>query len=488
MAKLKWDKGEGAIDIDDPHESYQPKINMTGKNNYFFLITHGGSITPNQSHWEIKNKDLDFIQMFQSYGKLRYPRVEELNAEIKDVIYSQKLMYELTLHASDTYTPNASQKFSLPPLFWTTSDADVGTTHKDLIGLYHFIYDQADKSCTINQKVLDWNQLKQLGTITYSVIFRQIDLYLKSHPEYITIPKSNSGLGIFSCRCFDSSLHQEYPSIDTGKTHFNTSQIASYLAYNHSNPIKQGYAFSLVSLNIPKRILGNQDTWTGALANVKHQGCALNVLSYYDLLERHYAREMAVCLDMKGTSIFKIVDFINNYFLQLRPPVHHNYLIMRFDKPMALNYLTEHFLTANTAVNNTCTIFKMYANNTHKDGFSELGHTIALMKLGSNVFLTDPQSMTFINLVTDHAKFVEYLAPWNFFDLIFVYLPITADRRFYGESLLPTGQVRDRPENVTFGGKARRRRKTKCRKKRKTKRKTNKRKSKRKTNKRKRKT
>lgn len=47
-----------------------------------------------------------------------------------------------------------------------------------------------------------------------------------------------------------------------------------------------------------------------ALAEMKHQGCGLNVLSFFGIIEENEAREKVVCLNLKGTSIFKIVDYI----------------------------------------------------------------------------------------------------------------------------------------------------------------------------------
>ena len=450
-------KDSGIINIDDNVQDLFES--MYNKNNYFFFIIHGQSITPNQSNWQYIEKSIDFVQMFESHGKLRHPYVKELDANIQEIIINKTLMYDLTqTEIVETYKPNASNAFSLPPLAWVTNPlVDINTNYVELIGFYHFIYDHTNKSCTLNKKILNWHQLTQMGTITYSILFKQINLYLKKHPEYNTIPKSNSGLGIFSCRGINPVFAKAYSNNNSNtKTHFNTTDaISPHIPYNNINTVKSGYGFSLVSLNIPKRIINNQDTWIGALLDIKHQGCALNVLSYYDLLKTHYAREMTTCLDIKGTSIFKIVDFINNYFMQLQPPKPHTYLIMRFTKAMAINYLTEHFLYENTAVNNTCTIFKMYEKDAYKRGFSEIGHTIALMKIGSNVFLTDPQTMTFINIITNRAEFIKYLNPWNFFDLILVYLPITLNRRFYNDPLLTTGQIRYRPPNITFGGNQR---------------------------------
>jgi hypothetical protein len=126
-----------------------------------------------------------------------------------------------------------------------------------------------------------------------------------------------------------------------------------------------------------------------ALATITHQGCALNVLSYYNIIHENIARGQVVCLTPKGTSIFTIVDYIKAYLLFDKGISSIGYCIKRFDITTGFSLLL-HFL--NYVPENYVIIFKIYSEyyipGTYD--YSHIGHAISLIKYKSFSIVTFP--------------------------------------------------------------------------------------------------
>ena len=158
--------------------------------------------------------------------------------------------------------------------------------------------------------------------------------------------------------------------------------------------------------------------WSG-LAGIKQQGCGLNVLSLYGLIEENKAREMVVCLDMKGTSIYKIVDYINNYADRIGS-INVGYMICRLPFLYGINWLY-FFIQQQHSIKGGY-IFKMYKDfyqkNTNK--FSQIGHTVSFFKdTSGNIFFVDPQQSINI-LLGDYGININNLSSNTFLRDFFV--------------------------------------------------------------------
>jgi len=431
------------MDMDDNED-------MDAYINFFFLMAHGTALTPNVTLRKIQEKKVSEIKMFEYHGNLRFPVVRELdNAQIGDIVKDPTLMYRLTQNPIESFQPRRSD-FHLPPVIWTTDENDDAVL-KNLFGFYHFILDEKNQTCILQQKIFDWPALHAMGTITWSSMFVWISNYLKSNPVY----KDNlNELGIFSCRFIDPQTYAEYPGFDLSVPTYHSMDFPPYKEYTAADQTR-GYGVSVFASHVPESILQSFDPRKAAIDNIRHQGCALNVLSFFHILQRPYAREAVACLSIKGTSIFKIVEILNHVITSSFPDMRKTFLVMRFPRDVALEIIHQYF--QHVSALNSFIIVKMYTENTYeKNGvrfFSELGHTIAFMKIDRGLFLIDPQSPVYLKVGT--AEYQRYISAYNWFDIIFEYGP---SANYTSDGFLQQGTIRTKPHDLTFGGNKKRKR------------------------------
>ena len=130
-------------------------------------------------------------------------------------------------------------------------------------------------------------------------------------------------IGFFTCKIMIDRYIKEYSELPFD-IHEETVQPANIINFEEvGEPIQ----CSILRIFVTDSWIFKED-WQ-ALAGLKHQGCALNVLSFYDLMSQPKARQRAVCLTLKGTSIFRIIDYINNYLKKFyETPI--NFFVCRF--------------------------------------------------------------------------------------------------------------------------------------------------------------
>jgi len=199
-----------------------------------------------------------------------------------------------------------------------------------------------------------------------------------------------------------------------------------------------------------------------ALAKIKHQGCALNVLSFFGIIKENEAMEKVVCLNIKGTSIFKIVDYINEHSITKR----NGFVIIRRTFDDALNLFIQNFMNMYKHTN-YAVLFKMYIEREHNGKFSHIGHTVAIMNHNDKFYLIDPQADISINLVKDQPFSQqikkEYQSKgintnWKYIDIIFTVdskvnfdqaRPVLGFNAFMNQEKL---NIIVRTPDITYGG------------------------------------
>jgi hypothetical protein len=357
----------------------------------------------------------------------------------------------------------------LPPLIFGVDTNDHPEV-KRFSGLYRFslIKTNYENCKVINQEqILNFDQLLQLGRITYSFIFQTVlqDCNNKG------IKPNNVMLGIYSCQ---SQASQYVPQYNQGNIYNFIPKIVdtSLLTAPILNNINEFANNAWCSLSIFD--IKELKTWD-ALAGIKRQGCGLNVLSYYDIIPQTEAREQTTCLSIKGTSIFKIIDYIN------RENVYNNkYFVLRSyiqdGLELIINFMNQYKMTNNYAI-----IFKVYQENNYKDAFtfSEMGHTVSLAYINGMIKYIDPQgeepkglNPQGEDLYTLNGKTKEeqlkklyndfFKNRYKYIDIIFTYRNNASDFD-RGRPLLNKEQVmnliksnkyffRPRPTNITYGG------------------------------------
>jgi len=92
-----------------------------------------------------------------------------------------------------------------------------------------------------------------------------------------------------------------------------------------------------------------------------NQGCALNILNYYGIMDSNTMRETMVCLPMQGTSIFKIMDYVDDYVkLNTQPVKNLRYGVFRAEIGHGFRILHRYW---DIVPPGNFTVFKVYKDN-----------------------------------------------------------------------------------------------------------------------------
>jgi hypothetical protein len=143
------------------------------------------------------------------------------------------------------------------------------------------------------------------------------------------------------------------------------------------------------------------------------------VLSYYNIINKTIAREQTVCLPSKGTSIFQIVDYLNNYYIKNNIS-ENNYIIIRSKLYFGLNSIYN-FIN-NYSSTNYAIIFKMYRDlyNPNTNKYSQIGHTVSISFFNKEIYYVDPQN-NILTKITDKSTLFEYLFKYGFTYIDIIY-------------------------------------------------------------------
>ena len=400
-----------------------------------------------------------------------------------------------------SYKPPYKNNIYIRPLIFRLDQAEVSS----YIGLY-YLYLKKNNNTGVHtiagyQRILTEEQIVNNPTdmslyerngnfFTFNYIVKKVSEFFRQK----NIPLRNITLGLYNCSSRIQSYETEYAvksnapylvsEIPMAPTFQSLQQIIDMSAGDTSQ-----FKYSILNLQVDSTILN--PSWS-ALAKLKTQGCALNVLSYYGIIPQTLAREQTVCLSVKGTSIFRIVDYINNYFVENLPFNKFieyqsiSYFITRFTIEDGF-HLLKNFLLTGLSMGPFTIIFKVYQTNENpqkKAELSEIGHTVSILSINKVLYYIDPQSINIELSIANNSslfngnydEFFNYirtnvLADFNFIDLIF----FIGNHNFFTKNNLITNTnedlfniigpaIRERPINVTYGGKKPRGRKTRGRK------------------------
>jgi hypothetical protein len=399
---------------------------------FFLWISHGNNISSSSNFYPVETK-------FQSVILYSKPFQEITTSELKELLEEPCKLLVGSCPRIPIENEQGRHVF-LPPLVFTLNP-DI----QNSIGLYYITFNKYDKpiegepiegkgikyfsriECKSEIEILynHENLVNKYGGdnfITYSQIFKLI----KDECSKKNLNPKDVLLGIFSCQ----TNIEEYSKKYTKKI---TDLIPRQIDTTYLTPatIFTGNQYPANSFVSPTIIpfIELPSNWN-ALAKIKHQGCGINILSYFGIIEENYARETAVCLSIKGTSIFKIVDYIN-YYLKKIGVNQLGYFVARYSFNETLDILLN-FVLNYKENDKYAIIFKMYNDDILPTGKkSHIGHTVAIFKYGQNIYYTDPQTslvkeidMNFFkddNQIKSLYGFTNgnYNVNWKYIDIIF---------------------------------------------------------------------
>jgi len=438
--------------------------------NFFLWVSHGSNVSSENNFYPIQTKFKSIIlysKPFQTiYGT--------------DLVETTSNPCRLIL-GTCPYIPvnyGYGNHVFLPPLIFENIEAETDQVVRGFTGLYHYVLDVdpnqinptnipfgAPLNCVVisSEKIYDHGAfLRMYGTrrITYSQIFKLVTD--TSSARNLNI--EDVLLGIYSCQTVMNAYSGEY-----------TPQISNLIPKRiDTNLIQAARIFT--SMNYPRNSLVSMtviniyrltNNWN-ALAGITHQGCALNVFSYFGIIPDISAREQTVCLSLKGTSIFKIIDFINIFIIETtnNPPL--GYFVVRLDFEGAISDIVEFMVSYSE--DNYFIIFKMYTEeyqaNTQNKKYSHIGHTVAMFKHDKSYYYVDPQASIIQELTGDITQTISTIRglPGNndkkFIDLIFTVREEFPENRpkldssvFVIKSNSRGLNILERTPDINFGGR-----------------------------------
>ena len=410
----------------------------------FLYVSHGINISAKNNYYPIET-NFNSIVLHSSPLQPAYPK------DFKELIDNPcKLIL-----GSCPYIPiedNNSRRVFLPPLIFGNIEND-DETIKLYTGLYYFqLVIDSDSKCKVKQtlKILNHTELiKEFGHIeekkyiTYSQIFKLVTDKVntfKLKPEDIL-------LSIFSCQSVDSKY--KFTINDLMPKRIN--EVSPALIFNSKNYPKEKTFVSLTIIGLNQLKQGWND--------IKHQGCGLNVLSYFGIIDEADAIGKIACLSIKGTSIFRIVDYINDYFINKQNIKRRGYLVYRYEFGSALKIIKS--FMENTKMDDYAIIFKMYNENEHNGNTS---HTVAIFKQKNKFYYSDPQvgllqEFSISEQLNQNTIKTFYKLPadqkwkFNFIDIIFTVSDTPfKEGRMYDLTENFIKKILERTPDITYGG------------------------------------
>jgi hypothetical protein len=450
-------------------------INLLPEVDLFLWVLHGTNVSSNHNFYPVETK-------FEALTFYSRP-FEPINTDFLMSVSIEGITTCSLITGSCPIIPILDKKKRkkyafLPPLLFQVNAIDAirplqpiftgngwrdggGTRFSSVFGLYHIKLSKLDKDkCIIKQNnhVLNFDQLLlRFGdsvSQSYSTLFKIVYDYCAT----IGLNPETCILGLYSCQSFASQYEEDYNRADIRgliPKHIDNELVPAPI-FNHM-PVTEGTEFKPYILSLP--IVKPIDTNWSALAKMKYQGCALNVLSYYGILQQARAREEVTCLTIKGTSIFRVMDYIYNFFSQepyksSYPWLTENsYIIVRYPVSVGFQQMFNYITSQGKFLVNQFFIFKLYRDLNYGEKLSQIGHTVSIAVYEQNIYYIDPQSG--IGIQIEQSFDINSLYPgteFKYVDILFIWA-LSSQVSFPAIIYAAAEIINVRNPDITYGGK-----------------------------------
>ena len=358
--------------------------------NFFLCVCHGANVSDDSAYYYIP-----FETKFNYLVMYSHPTLNESYETFENLFKNPCSLITGSCPFLPITKPNGKKEVYLPPLLFTTESKNDTPELIAAIGIYHLQIKKNDfQDCEIVAKDYIHNidsLIGKFGTrfFTYSSMFRLVESYCKTR----NLPLDEISLGILSCQSHIKKYLDKNKIKNDITTFVPKLLIDNRPNYRLKSSISSTEKFNLFAYPYAGDVENKE--WN-ALGTIMTQGCAINVLSFYDILPENEARQRVSCLPITGTSIFKILDYLYNEFdKKFYMSGIDSFMIVRYDLRSGIKML----LTMIELFNENVVMFiKLYDNKMQNQTttYSHTGHTISVyFELNKNIivkmFLIDPQ-------------------------------------------------------------------------------------------------
>jgi hypothetical protein len=427
-------------------------VELPYERDYFLWISHGETITENYYRFETVTR-IPKLLFYTTHGRFLAANISNLNSYLQcdaKLAYTNLLRYVPPFEVTNDYYLGVRENIvgkiindtyysiALPPLLYNVAPYNAEYYGMiNVMGLYHFRINDDEKEMKLIEKVMDWRDIDREITVdtnkrtylTYSKIESFIKNYVNKYNErYDAIILSNKmnndhkinidicSLGIFTCRSFSDKYTTEKTSNESSPVDvYKFKNQMDFTRPERFNEISMNddVCLEIVGFNIDENTLkGKMINWKGPLAEIQYQGCAFNILNFYNILDDELSRSLAVCLPATGTSIFSFIDYLNYEIIKTHKR-SLKYLVLRFTIDGLWDFLNE-CISSGILLSNTWFPIKLYRENLAENNKKSLvGHFVSLWFNinDKKVYLIDPQAQIFI---TEKNDIQEYMQKFGF--------------------------------------------------------------------------
>ena len=292
----------------------------------------------------------------------------------------------------------------------------------------------------LSQKIIDWDGIKNLYNFNFFAYAQIFDTVKKICRRELTVTDPTAVaalgqipvgidpkdivLGIFSCqlRNRDTETFTAYqverrlpmsllPTLRDVAKSTNIYDMTNGPNSFNKIPNVEGMYITPTIIPMPNGAPLIQDWYP--ILNMRLQGCALNVLSLFRLIEKKYATEQVTCLSNTATSIFTVISYMERYLSDQQNSPNYNpgyniyenqaigYFAYRILIERAIPKLFNIMTTFNIPNQSPSRVvpfaifFKMYKNiyiDSARTKVDHSGHTVAFYKdTNGDIYFVDPQ-------------------------------------------------------------------------------------------------
>lgn len=452
--------------------------NQFSYNYYFLFCSHGATLTKHNIEMNTKLfEDFDTLNFFTFNNSFLSLEFDPSNFNINFVKY---LINNPLFISSGTKNTGRN----VPPLIFSATEEDRHSYYQfEAMGLWFVDYTKKTPTMT---RVMNFHDLLQLSikknyNITYSVLDQELKKYIKLFKEKQIItnePNVKIGLGFLCCRSkpeqharfYNQIVQKIYPTLITERTLYTRDDL---IQISQENGYKfKAFFFKPWFVSNLEHLAPIVSEFETLALGITHQGCGLNVLTFYKFIDAAFAENSVLCLTAKGSSIFNILQYMNyvltddavndsNIIAELykeeyekdvpiniteedaeifnriretlnepRRPTRNNYIIIRHEIQTHLHVF---FNTINSSPNYRGDLYKAIIVKLYPDlynprvpgQFSHIGHTVSFyftystITNSNTIILIDPQTKNYINVL--NPEFNKYLEKGGFkyFDVIY---------------------------------------------------------------------
>jgi hypothetical protein len=370
---------------------------------YFIWVSHGAQLgNTKMISMDCNGKDFQTVNFFQNQDTMLHECAPNFGLctpathNLEELLAIRPPLSITSCIDNENPQFHGTKQIWLPPIMMWWSKPTDSSFIKNAFGLWRYTKTPDNEWHFVN---LTHNENPfQSEFITYSQVFKIISDVSKT----IKGPKK-VGVGMFICREVTSTFYAEAgPDFQKGSLNEKYQEPPKFTEYNG------GFIVPYL-LDITDEILTRMQTWT-ALLKTKFQGCGINVLSVLGIIPQHTGREIVSCLTLKGTSIFKMADY-------LAQNTSNTFMIQRFNiDEMTIMIDTINAYTRNSFVTNKGMVIKLYHQT--KEGYkgeTEFGHFVIVLFLQHGVYISDPQRSAII----DYTGISAYMSNYIGGDIIF---------------------------------------------------------------------